>query len=127
VLLALAVVAVVVVVVVVVMEDAETAPLPGAVDFEWISVHFTRTIDPFFHPLYKTSFRSKNQLDWGVKFRFKMYRNLYNSLTDKGVRIEAPFPCTYVRSKFGIQLNETLLENRTVLLGQVSVVAVLGY
>ena len=87
--------------------------------FEWIHVTLTKSLDKYYHHVYVTQFRTNHELEWCVKYRFKVYRDLYNALKEVGVSVEAPFPPTYLRSKFGIPLSEELLRHRTQLLSEV--------
>lgn len=88
--------------------------------YEWIHVTLTKSLDKYYNHVYKTQFKSNHELEWHVKYRFKVYRELYNALKELEVTVDAPFPPTYLRSKFGIPLSEELLLHRTQLLSEVS-------
>ena len=88
--------------------------------FGWIIVQVSRTFDELFNHVYKVEFKTEGDvINWEVQHRFKVYRKLFNELKKLNIILTARFPPTYFRSKFGIQLTDEMLENRTILLTEV--------
>lgn len=84
----------------------------GWSDLRWVEVSFAHVIDMEFNHVYRTEFKSKNDIEWTVQYRFKHYRSLHHALETQGVILEAPFPRTYLRSSFGFALGIGQLRRR---------------